>query len=185
MKRIFFYSMLIFVFSIGIGYFYSSLWKKENMSALESNMVNNLNNVKETSSVVDEKVSYSATFALKKCYNECGHFKFNYSELPVEIINLTKSELQDMYPDWNIEEFSSNHIVLSQNIDKICDEHYVLKLDDNNINIYHLEDKDNAKLYKKTDITKDYLTSEDINNLEQGIYVYGINNLNSAIEDFE
>lgn len=184
MRKIIFYGILIFVFSTGIGFFYSSLWKRDNMSVIDSNVVNNLNTVTETSSVIEEKVAYNASFALKKYY-DCGHFKFNYSELPVEIVNLTKSELQSMYPDWNVEEFNSNNIVLSKKIDKICDEHYVLKLDNNNIDIYHLEEKDKMKLYKRTDITKDYLTSEDINNLEEGIYVYGINSLNSAIEDFE
>lgn len=184
MRKIIFYGILIFIFSTGIGFFYSSLWKRENVSAIDANIVNNLNTVTETSSELEEKVAYNASFALKKYYN-CGHFKFNYSELPVEIINLTKSELQAMYPDWNVEEFNSNNIILSQNIDNICDEHYVLKLDDNNVNVYHLENDDEMELYKKTDITKEYLTSDDINNLEEGIYVYGINSLNLAIEDFE
>ena len=184
MKRILFYSILIFVFSIGIGYYYSSLWKKENISKVEKNEINILGNITETSSN-EEKVSYNATFALKKYYSLCGHSKFNYVELPSEVINLTKSELQNLYPDWKIEEFNNNNIVLSQKIDKVCDEHYVLKLLDDTIDVYHIEGDKELKLYKTTDISKDYLTSEDINNLEEGIYVYGINNLNSAIEDFE
>ena len=143
-----------------------------------------LNTATETASV-EEKVSYNASFALKKYYNECGHFKFNYSELPPEAINLSKTELQDLYPEWTVEEFSSNNIVLAQNLDNICDEHYVLKLDDENVEVYHIESDEHLKLYKSTDISKEYLTSDDINNLEDGIYVYGIANLNSAIEDFE
>ncbi len=31
----------------------------------------------------------------------------------------------------------------------------------------------------------DYLTSEDIANLKDGIYVYGKENISSVIEDFE
>lgn len=185
MRKILFYSVLIFVFSIGIGYYYSSLWKKQNMSKIDENVVNILGgNITETASV-EEKVSYNASFALKKYYNSCGHSKFNYSELPIEIINLTKTELQALYPDWKIEEFNSGHVVLSQKLDKMCDEHYVLKLAEDSVGVYHVEDDEELKLYKTTDISKDYLTSEDINNLEEGIYVYGINNLNAAIEDFE
>lgn len=40
-------------------------------------------------------------------------------------------------------------------------------------------------MYTATSITKDYLTQEDINNLKSGIYVYGRENINLAIEDFE
>ena len=60
-----------------------------------------------------------------------------------------------------------------------------MKLDDENVKVYHIESDEHLKLYKSTDISKEYLTSDDINNLEDGIYVYGIANLNSAIEDFE
>lgn len=184
MKKIIFYGILIFAFSAGIGFFYSSLWKKDNISKLDNDNFNNIGNVAETSSELEEKISYNASFALKKYYT-CGHFKFNYSELPTELVNLNKAEVEKIYPNWNVEEFSSNNIVLSKNIDNICDEHYVLKLDDNNINVYHLESQSDMKLYQETNITKEYLTSEDINNLEKGIYVFGSSNVNLAIEDFE
>ncbi len=184
MKKILFYSILIFVFSIGIGFYYSSLWKKENVSVIDKNKVNMLNTITETVSV-EEKVSFNASFALKKYYNECGHFKFNYSELPPEIINLSKTELEKMYPEWEVEEFSSNNIVLAQKLDNICDEHYLLKLEGNNVKVYHIEDNNKLKVFKNTDISKEYLASEDINSLEEGIYVHGLANLNSAMEDFE
>ena len=76
-------------------------------------------------------------------------------------------------------------MVLSQDVDGYCDEHYVLKLGDDNIEVYKLLEKNKTKLYKDTNISKEYLTTEDFNSLREGIYVYGIKNLNSAIEDFE
>lgn len=185
MRKILFYSILIFAFSIGIGYYYSSLWKKENMSVIDENQNNNVLNTATETASIEEKVSYNASFALKKYYNECGHFKFNYSELPNEVINLSRTELEKLYPDWKIEEFSSNNVVLAQNLDNICDEHYVLKLEDENVEVYHIESDEHLMLYKSTDISKEYLTSDDINSLENGIYVYGIANLNSVMEDFE
>lgn len=184
MRRILFYSILIFVFSIGIGYFYSSLWKKDNISKINQNLANEMNVIAETAAI-EEKISYNASFALKKYYTECGHFKFNYSELPKEIINLSKKELEEMYPEWGIEEFSSNNIVLAQNLDEMCDEHYVLKLEDNSIDVYQVKGDENFEFYKTTNISKEYLTSSDIDTLENGIFVYGKGNLNSAIEDFE
>lgn len=184
MKKIIFYSILIFIFSIGIGYFYSSLWKKENMGSINLNE-NTVSNMVEETVSIEEKVAYNANFALKKYYDKCGHFKINYSELPPEIINLTKSQLEEFYPDWNVEEFSSNNVVLAKRIDDICDDHYVLKLDKENVDIFHMKNGEELEFFKSTDISTEYLTSDDINNLQNGIYVYGIGNLNSAIEDFE
>lgn len=183
MRKIIIYGIIIFGFSIGIGFYYASLWKINNPSISYENQ-NTEENVVETLSE-EEKVSHNASFALKMYYKECGHFKFNYSELPKEIINLTKNEIKELYPDWNLEKFSSNEIVLSKDIDEMCDEHFVLKLGDDNIEVYKDLKNGEQKLYKSTNISKDYLTSMDIEKLEEGIYVYGIGNLNSAIEDFE
>ena len=183
MKRVIFFGILIFVFSVGIGYYYSALWKNGGSGIAYEN-TNEEEIIEETASQ-EEKISYDATFALKKYYT-CGHFKFQYSELPKEIINSTKSDIEKSYPEWEIEEFSSKNLVLSQKINNMCDEHYVIKIgDDDYIAVYHLKNKDEEELYKNTSISKEYLTSTDIENLESGIYVYGVGNLNSVIEDFE
>lgn len=185
MKRIIFYSILIFVFSIGTGYYYASLWKKENISVVEENTIFPQNIVRETVSTEDT-LSYNASFALKKYYNDCGHFEINYSELPSELVNLTEDEIERIYSNWEVEEFNRDEVVLAQSIDTMCNEHYVLKLGDENIEIYHIiKDPEDIELYKTTSISKEYLTNADIVNLEEGIYVYGIGNLNSALEDFE
>lgn len=183
MRKLIIYGIIIFGFSIGIGFYYASLWKMNNPDISFSTQ-NTTGNIVETLSE-DEKVSYNATFALKKYYKGCGHFKFNYSELPKEIVNLTKEELENLYSDWNVEKFSSNEVVLSQELDETCDEHFVLKLEDNNVEVYKTLSNGDEKLYKSTNISRDYLTSVDIEKLEKGIYIYGVGNLNSAIEDFE
>lgn len=185
MKRIIFYSILIFMFSCLIGFFYARIWKTNNGDmAIDSNSINSNTQVQETY-FSEEKLSFNSTFAIKKYYDKCGHFEFNYSELPKELINLSKKEVEDLYPDWTIEEFSSTGVVLSKNEDNICNEHYVIKLNDNSVDIYHLEQDGEESLYKSTNIMKEYLTQKDISNLKTGIYVYGKGNINSVIEDFE
>lgn len=184
MKKIILYSIIIFIFSFGIGYYYSKIWKTENISIAEENKIEN-EIILETKASLEEKVSFDANFALKKYYNECGHTQFNYVELPSEFVNLTQKEVEKMYPGWRVEKFDSKNIVLSQNIDKMCDDHYVLKLGENNIEIYRMQEVDDLKFVRETNISKEYLTEEDIENLEEGIFVFGISNLNSALEDFE
>lgn len=182
MRKILLYGFLIFVFSIGIGFYYSSLWKKQNV--LDEAKIIQENKIQETS-VAEEKVAFDAELSLKKYYNECGHCFVNEVELPTEFINLTKSEIEDLYSDWKVEKFSDKEIILAKNIDSMCDEHYVLRLGESNVEIYKMEEFDDFRLLKTTNISREYLTDTDIINLEEGIFVYGTRNLNSALEDFE
>lgn len=142
------------------------------------------NEVQETY-IFEEKVSFDAELCLKKYYNECGHCEVNQVELPKEFINLTEKEIEENYSDWRVEYFDSKEIILGQNIDSMCDEHFVLRLGDNNVEIYQMEEFDDFRLLKTTNITREYLTDTDIVNLEEGIFIYGKGNLNSALEDFE
>lgn len=183
MRKIIIYGIIIFGVSILTGFYYGHLWKMNNPKEISQEKETNQNTVETLYD--DEKVSYNASFALKKYYSKCGHFKFNYAELPKEVINLNKEELRRLYPDWNIEKFSGSEVVLAKDIDDMCDEHFVLKLGKDNIEVYKSLNNGKEKLYKSTNISKDYLTNIDIEKLEEGIYVYGISNLNSAIEDFE
>lgn len=184
MKRIIYYSILIFVFSCFIGFFYARIWKNNNEEVAKDNIISNANLVAETVSD-EEKISFNSSFAIKKYYHECGHQEINYAELPIEFVNLTKSEIEELYPDWKVEEFSSNSIILSQEKDCMCNEHYVLKLDDDTVDVYHIEENGDESLYQDTNIYMDYLTNEDISNLKNGIYIYGKENISSVIEDFE
>ena len=138
MKRFLYYGLLIFLFSIAIGYYYASVWKENKdiiyAEQISKNEIVDNQTILQTSQT-EEKIFYNATFALKKYYDECGHFSFQYSELPKEIVNLTKNEIEELYKEWEIEEFSSNSLVLSQEINSICNEHYLVKLGDNNIEI--------------------------------------------------
>ena len=184
MKKIIIYGLIIFIFSFGIGYYYSKIWKKENISKPEENKILN-ETIIETTAKVEEKVRFDASFALKRYYNECGHLHVNYAELPSEFINLTQKEIEESYEDWRVEEFDSKNVILAQSVDRMCDDHYVLKLGNENIEIYQMKEFDDFQLLRKTNISKEYLTSEDIEKLEEGIFVFGISNLNSALEDFE
>lgn len=92
----------------------------------------------------------------------------------------------DCINEWNdynenlgkeIEEVSSN---ISEN-----DTHYLIKNVNGFIEVYYLDDNNNEYLYKKTNISTDYLTEEDIQDLDVGIEVIGNEALNKMLEDFE
>ena len=188
MKKIF-YGIAIFLFSFAIGYYESSSLKtlKQSLSqnSGDSNIQNQFNITTVETIQTDEKLQFNAEFAQKKYYDECGHFTFQYSELPKELVNLTRQEIEDLYDDWEVESFSPTSLTLSQEINSICNDHYIIKLGENNIEVFNLKNSGELELYKETDISKDYLPPDDLETLSQGIAVYGKAKLNSTLEDFE
>lgn len=63
--------------------------------------------------------------------------------------------------------------------------HYLVKSVDNYINVYYIDNAANNILYKETKISTDYLSEADKNNLKNGVDVYGVENLNKLLEDYE
>lgn len=62
---------------------------------------------------------------------------------------------------------------------------YIVKLNNNIIEVYYLSDNNEEILYKTTDIWAKYLPKEDVENLQNGIKVKGVEKLNQLLEDFE
>ena len=65
------------------------------------------------------------------------------------------------------------------------DRHYIIKIEDGFINVYYINRNNEEILYKVTDIGVEYLPEEDIKSLQKGLDVYGLQNLNLLLEDFE
>lgn len=156
----------------------------------EAKTINNIQNIYEnkaavTTAVEEKKVSPNSGFALKKYYDECSHFDYEEAELPVELVNLTRQEVEEYYSDWEVEEFTNDSLVLAKEINGYCNQHFLIRLDDENVNVYRMSTLGELKEYKKTDISKDYLPEEDVETLEEGITVFGEGKLSSALEDFE
>ena len=164
------------------GSFYTN---KNIVEAKDRDEENLISNEVLQASAIEEKILPTAEFAMKKVYNECGHFKFEYAELPQELVNLTEEELEAYYKDWEIEEFSPSKIILTKEINSLCDEHFIIKLGEKYVQVFHLEPDGNLVVYETTDISREYLPEEDIKKLEEGIYVFGEGKLNSVLEDFE
>lgn len=156
----------------------------------EAKTKNNIEELYENTNTVmtgakEEKVSPNTNFALKKYYDECSHFDYEEAELPSELINLNQQEIEDYYDDWEVEKFTGEDLVLAKEINGYCNQHFLIRLDNENVNVYRLGTLGELNEYKKTDIFKSYLPEEDVANLEEGISVYGEGKLSSVLEDFE
>ena len=192
MKKLFFYIIILIICFGMVIYGISGLLRiaeeANKKSIAENEDIKNVYDNSEkivTTAVQEIKVTPNTKFALKKFYDECSHFEYEEAELPIELVNLTRQEIEDYYDDWEIEEFSEKQLTLCKEINGYCKEHFLIKLDGEKVNIFRLSTDGKFLKYKDTNIVKDYLTDKDIENLSKGITVYGEGKLSSVLEDFE
>lgn len=139
----------------------------------------------KTVSSVQEKVSANALLVLKKYFKTCEHTTNEYVELPQELVNMTKEEVQSKYPKWEVIGFESGKVTLYKEFDDECGEHFKLKVEDGKVVVYKINKDETESLYEKTNISSEYLTETDLINMQDGLEIYGIEELNKIIEDFE
>ena len=190
------YFVIIFFTSILIGFLLGKVLRKNDIqdnirienNAVSKNELEVINiqnkNILETS-FEEEKITVDTKLILRKYYLDCNHIISKDVELPRELINLTKREIREEYPEWEIENFSNKELVLYKKVYGICGEHFIIESGEDFIEVYSLNEDYDKNLYEITNVSIEYLTDEDIEKLEEGIYVYGVEELNSTLESFE
>lgn len=138
-----------------------------------------------TVSMAEEKVSANAILILKKYYQKCEHTINEYVELPQELVNMTEKEVQAQYPDWEVIGFEKGKVTLYKEYDDVCGEHFKLKIENGKVVVYIDNNDGTESLYEKTNISSEYLTETDLINMQDGLEIYGKEELNQIIEDFE
>ena len=136
-------------------------------------------------SSAEEKVSANAELILKKYYTKCDHTINEYVELPQELVNLTKEQVQEKYKDWQVIGFEKGKVTLYKEFDDVCGEHFKLKIENGKVVVYTVNNDGTEILYEKTSISSEYLTETDLINMQDGLEIYGKEELNQVIEDFE
>lgn len=133
----------------------------------------------------EEKTSPNCSLTIKTYYKKCAHTKSEYENLPQDFVNLAKSDLQEKYKEYEIESFASNEIVLYQEREEECGEHYMVKDNEGIVTIYQILEDGTQNEIEKTGVSTEYLPETDKNHMKSGIQVNGKQNLNQLIEDFE
>lgn len=138
-----------------------------------------------TVSATEEKLASNAILILKKYYRKCEHTINEYVELPQELVNMTEEEVQEQYSDWEVIGFEKGKLTLYKEFDDVCGEHFKLRLENGNVVVYIVNNDGTESLYEKTGISSEYLTETDLINMQDGLEIYGKEELNQIIEDFE
>ncbi len=133
----------------------------------------------------EEKTSPNCSLIIKTYHQKCGHTTSKYSNLPKNLVNLTENEIQENYQEYEIESFASNEVILFQEKDGECGEHYIVKDKDGFITVYQVLEDGSQKELEVTGVSTEYLPDTDQMNMKNGIQVNGKQALNQLIEDFE
>lgn len=155
---------------------------KAEINVIENTIKNNENIV--TVSASETKLSTTAEMVIKKNFLRCNHSQVNRMKIPIELVNYTEKEVEEKYEGWTIEKFNSDEMILSNDIDANCMDHYVIKEKDGQVAIYNeiTEEKMNFVEYADIDLT--LLCEEERCKFEEGIRVFGKNEISSLIEDY-
>ena len=152
----------------------------------EENKINNTNNVDVVlTSYSGFKVTPSTVIVFETKHKECNHTEIKEEKANEDIINMNEEELQKKYKDWTIKQFSIKKIVLYNEKEGYCDEHYILKEKDGFIGVFRTNGESKEELVNLTSIAVQYLPETDRLNIENGLKIYGKDNLNKTLEDFE
>jgi len=181
-------ALIIIGLGIFIGFKISTGGQEEYNQAFDNNMIVEENveiSSLEISSVEEEKTTPNTLVIYKTYYTKCKHYIKKYEEIDASLVNLTEKEFKEKNRDWEIDSFSIEEIELSKEEESFCNEHYKLKLENNAIVIYNVDENGIETEYEHTGITTEYLTQEDILKLTTGIIIFGKENLTSTIEDYE
>lgn len=132
-----------------------------------------------------EKTSPNCKIILKVYYEKCEHIIETKKNIEEADVNITEDELQEKFPEWEIQRFTPNEIVLYKEVDENCNEHFLLKDQEGYIAIYKLDENNNAEFFQTTEISTDYLAEKDLTEIQNGIRIYTEKELNKTLEDFE
>lgn len=146
----------------------------------ESNVIN----IIETSANEDN-ISPNAMLIKKIYYEECDHLIRKNEDIPQELINKSEIDVQNMFPDYEIEEYSPTKITLYKKDSGNCGEHYFIQDHNGVIGIYTFDKYGVKTLKEDTDIATQYLPEEDLQNLKAGVEITGRTQLIAFLEDYE
>ena len=138
-----------------------------------------------TTSITEEKTTPNTLLIFNTYHKQCEHITTEKKDITEELVNKTKREIEEIYEDWHLQEFSVAEVSLLKEIPGICNEHYVIKDYNGYVYVYLLDANEKETLYQITEIVTSYLPQTDQIALKEGIKVIGKEKLNATLEDYE
>lgn len=172
---------------IGVYFYKEGQVQDSNVSnrQLAEELKSNNDNEAISTSAEEEKLSPNCTIIERQYFKGCDHLIKNIKDVPEELINSTKEQVEEKYNGWTLDSFSSNEVIVSQEKDGYCGQHYVIREHNGVLGIYTLNEDKTEEFKEDTEIATRYLPDEDIEKLKEGIKAIGDDQLHRVLGDFE
>lgn len=172
---------------IGVYFYKEGQVQDSNVSnrQLAEELKSNNENEAISTSAEEEKLSLNCTIIERQYFKGCDHLIKNIKDVPEELINSTKEQVEEKYNGWTLDSFSSNEVIVSQEKDGYCGQHYVIREHNGVLGIYTLNEDKTEEFKEDTEIATRYLPDEDIEKLKEGIKAIGDDQLHRVLGDFE
>ena len=134
------------------------------------------------------KVTPNTDLVQKIMYTKCGDEETLHTKPPENLIGLNYSQVQKVYPGWNIEKFDTNEILLTIRIDSFCREHannMFVGIKDGYVAIYYGKPGAKAILKEVTKIPVAKIMQQDREELKQGLPVQSREELLRTLEGLQ
>lgn len=82
---------------------------------------------------VDAEVESVTYYAL------CGHKEIKRLPAGKELIGKSRSDIEALYPDWTITDFTSDCVTIEHSVALRCPKHYILKSKDQGLSVYRTD----------------------------------------------
>lgn len=103
-------------------------------------------------------------------YRPCNHEVVEVYEHQTELAGKTRQEVEKEYPDFQIEQFDEDQVVLEKSFSVYCEKHYILIWEDDQLAVYQTQSKtgDQAKVKQMDDSATRNMTANEKKQVKQG-----------------
>ncbi|NLY66090.1 MAG: hypothetical protein GX069_00860 [Tissierellia bacterium] len=183
---IFIFCFILFLTSFGIGYYLTSIRNGRNL-AIENTEISGIEDLEIIQEV--ERITPNTFIEIRIHYKKCNHNITKLNEKDNNIVNMTEEEykayLRENYPNVKLIKFSSKEILLEEERNHLCPNHYIIGEHEGKVAVFKIDD--NGQMYLDK-VFADYpitlLKKIDQEKLREGIIVDSEEELSDVLENF-
>lgn len=103
---------------------------------------------------------------------------------PYFLLDLTFEDMQKLYDNWQVVSFSEKEVILRKTMEGESDQRYIVGEQDGYIAVFYQKEQNGISLHEVTNTPISSLSEEEVQRLENGIFVTGDIELSKILEDY-
>lgn len=180
--------ILVFCLSFGIYLGFKYTKNNEELIDYQDTTASDKEIVEEDTTPVSAK-NCDIEVVYKDEYQKCGHVILTKNIIYNTTIDKLKEKQNTKQKEkgniYELEDESDEKVIYTRKINQNCPNHFLVKLNNDNIVIYNVVDESAIVEYRRMDVDLETLNPEMLEELNQGIIVDSKEDLNLVIEDLE